>query len=252
MGPERGRVGAEAASSGSFRIRVGEDRSVAARVDTPEGPGPRTVLVLAHGAGAGMDHDFMSGLTARLVEGGVAVVRYNFPYMEERGGWPPDRPPVLEATVRAAVEAAARRFPGAFLFAGGKSLGGRMTSRVAAADGWTRGGPVDGLIFFGFPLHGRGKPGTSRADHLAGVSLPLLFLQGTRDPLARLDLLEPVVEELGGSATLHQVVGADHGFQVLKRSGRSDAEVLDEVAGEAVRWMARTGGAGTPGAGRRP
>lgn len=189
------------------------------------------LLVLAHGAGAGMDHAFMKAIARRLAERGVATFRYRFPYMEG-SGWPPDRPPVLEATVRAAVTAAAAS--GLPLFAGGKSLGGRMTSRAAAAKPLPE---VRGIVFLGFPLHPKGKPGTVRADHLADVDAPMLFVQGDRDGLADLDLLRLVVERLGSRATIRVVEGADHGFHVLKRSGRTDDEVLDEVADAIAAWV---------------
>jgi len=186
----------------------------------------RALLVLGHGAGAGMRHPFMTALAERLADARIATLRYEFPYME-RGSRRPDRAPVLEARVReAVVDAAAHGLP---LFAGGKSMGGRMTSRAAPLPG------VRGIVFFGFPLHPAGKPGIERADHLDAVDVPLLFLQGTRDKLAGLELLRPVVDRVGG--TLHVVDGADHGFSVLKRSGRTNDEVLDELAATAAAWI---------------
>lgn len=189
------------------------------------------LLALAHGAGAGMRHAFMDALSERLAARGVATFRYQFPYLE-RGSRRVDPPAVATATVRAAVAEAARRAGGLPLFAGGKSYGGRMTSLAASeaplAD-------VAGLVFVGFPLHAAGRPGAARAAHLAEVDAPLLFLQGTRDKLAELDLLRPICAELGARATLHVVEGGDHSFHVLKRSGRSDGEVLDELA-ERIRW----------------
>ncbi len=190
------------------------------------------LLILAHGAGTSLHHDFLEGLCRALCDHGVATFRYNFPYREGRG-WPPDRPPVLQATVRAAVTRAAELEPGLPLLAGGKSLGGRMTS-AAAAEAPLPG--VQGLVFVGFPLHPRGKPATERADHLAEVGLPMLFLQGTRDRLAELDLLRRVVADLQPEPTLHVVEGADHGFGVLKRSGRTEAEVVEELAGVVAGW----------------
>jgi predicted alpha/beta-hydrolase family hydrolase len=174
----------------------------------------RHLLVLAHGAGAGMNHPFMENLADELAAAGVATLRYQFPYMEERRRVP-DAPAVLTATVVAAVRAAAKEAPDLPLFAGGKSMGGRMTSQAAAQ------GPLDGvrgLVFFGFPLHPPKRPSTKRADHLTKVTVPMLFLQGTRDDLADLGLLRPVCAKLGPLATLSVVQGADHSFHMLKRS----------------------------------
>ncbi len=196
----------------------------------------RWLLALAHGAGAGMEHPFLEALARRLAGQGVATLRYQFPYMESGKGWPPDRPPLLLATVRAAVRRAREVADGLPVFAGGKSLGGRITS-TAAAEGELEG--VRGIVFVGFPLHTAKKPGTKRAEHLERVAPPMLFLQGTRDKLADLDLLRPMVVGLGDRATLHVVEGADHGFSVLKRSGRTDGELLDELAAIAAAWMER-------------
>ena len=192
------------------------------------------LLVLAHGAGAGMHHWFMEAVTKRLLDRGLAVLRYNFPYMEQ-GKKRPDNQPKLLKTVRSSMDAARETVGDLPILAGGKSMGGRMTSLVAAADGL---GEVAGLLFFGFPLHSPAKPGSERAAHLPDVTVPMLYLQGTRDSLARLDLLEPVLAPLP-LATLHVVEGADHGFHVLKRSGRTDEEVLDELAEAAVLWARR-------------
>ncbi len=192
----------------------------------------RWLLALAHGAGAGMSHSFMEEQAEELAGVGVATLRYQFPYMEQRRRVP-DAPTVLTATVVAAVRAAAEAAPGLPLLAGGKSMGGRMTSQAAAQH------PLDsvrGLVFFGFPLHPPKQPGTKRADHLAKVTVPMLFLQGTRDELADLKLLRPVCAKLGSRATLHVVETADHSFHVLKKSGRSDAEVLRELAATTVSW----------------
>ncbi len=192
----------------------------------------RRLLVLAHGAGAGMSHPFMEKLAGELAGSGVATLRYQFPYIEERRRVP-DAPGVLIATVVAAVRAAAAAAPGLPLMAGGKSMGGRMTSQAAAEH------PLDGvrgLVFFGFPLHPPGRPGTKRADHLAKVTIPTLFLQGTRDALAHLTLLRPVCAKLGSRATLHVIETADHSFHVLKSSGRTDAQVLRELAERAASW----------------
>jgi predicted alpha/beta-hydrolase family hydrolase len=193
-----------------------------------------SLLLFAHGAGAGMRHRFMESAAAGLAARGIATLRYQFPYMEAGGG-PPDRAPRLVATIRAACEAGARLAGrhGLPLFAGGKSMGGRMTS-TAAAEAPLPG--VRGLAFFGFPLHPAGRPSTKRANHLAGVGLPMLFLQGTRDRLAELELLRPVLATLEPAPTLHVVEGADHGFHVLKRSGRTDEDVLDELASTVAGW----------------
>jgi len=192
-----------------------------------------SLLVFGHGAGAGMNHPFMEQMSAALAARGMATLRYQFPYMEA-GRRAPDRAPRLIQTVRAAVDAASRLADGLPLFAGGKSMGGRMTS-MAAAEQTLPG--VRGLIFFGFPLHGVGKPpSTDRGIHLADVGLSMLFLQGTRDRLADLDLLRPLVAELRPACTLHVADGADHGFHVLKRSGRTDQEAIDELADAATGW----------------
>jgi len=192
----------------------------------------RRLLVLAHGAGAGMRHPFMEKLAGELAGVGVTTLRYQFPYMEGRRRVP-DAPAVLMATVVAAVRAAAEAAPDLPLLAGGKSMGGRMTSQ-AAAQRPLEG--VRGLVFFGFPLHPPNQPGTKRAEHLAKVAIPMLFLQGTRDTLADLTLLRPVCTKLGSRATLHVIETADHSFHVLKKSGRSDPEVLRELAEKAASW----------------
>ncbi len=192
----------------------------------------RRLLVLAHGAGAGMSHPFMEKLASELAGVGVATLRYQFPYMEQKRRVP-DASAVLTATVVAAVHAAAEAAPGLPLLAGGKSMGGRMTSQAAAErplDG------VRGLVFFGFPLHPPKRPGTKRADHLAKVTVPMLFLQGTRDALAELKLLRPVCAKLGSRAMLHVIETADHSFHVLKSSGRSDVDVLRELAETTASW----------------
>lgn len=206
----------------------------------------RWLLVLGHGAGAGMRHPFLEAIAAGLAERGVGTLRYRFPYME-RGGGPPDRHPVLLAAVRAAVEEARGRASDLPLLAGGKSMGGRMTS-LAAADEPLAG--VRGIVYFGFPLHPAGRPGIGRAEHLAGVGVPMLFLQGTRDRLADLDLLRPVVAGLGERAKLHVIEDADHGFAVPKRARRSREEVLDELATAVAEWAAgldRAAGLGRAG-----
>jgi predicted alpha/beta-hydrolase family hydrolase len=194
---------------------------------------PFACYVFAHGAGAGMGHAFMAAVAKGLAARGVSTLRYEFEYME-RGSKRPDAPAVAHARVREAVAEAARRAPGLPLFAGGKSFGGRMTSQAQSL------GPlpgVKGLVFFGFPLHAPGKPGDERAAHLSQVSVPMLFLQGTRDEFARLDLLMPVVEKLGGAATLELFDDADHSFHVPARTGRKDADVREEMLDKSARWM---------------
>jgi len=195
----------------------------------------RCLYVLAHGAGAGMRHPFMERIAEALAGKGIATFRYQFPYMEQ-GKRRPDTPRVAEATVRAAVEAARAAAPGLRLIAGGKSFGGRMTSSAQAADPLPG---VEGLAFLGFPLHPPGRPGTGRATHLDQVGIPMLFLQGTRDTLADLDLLRPVCEGLSPRATLRPVEGGDHSFKVLKRSGRTEAEVMEGLAGAIADWTTR-------------
>src|ERR1700739_4677931 len=193
------------------------------------------LLVLAHGAGAGMKHPFLEKLSSELAGVGVATLRYQFPYMEQRRRIP-DSPAVLTATVAAAVRAASEAAPGLPLFAGGKSMGGTMTSHGA---GQSVGDGVRGLVFYGFPLPPPNRPGTSRADHLPKVSVPMLFLQGTRDTFADLKLLRPICEKLEPRATLHVIDNADHSFHMPKSSGRSDAEVLKELVETTVGWADR-------------
>jgi predicted alpha/beta-hydrolase family hydrolase len=189
--------------------------------------------VLAHGAGAGMRHRFMEAIAGALGARGVATLRYQFPYFEH-GSRRPDPPGVLEATVRAAVAKARELAPNLPLVAGGKSMGGRMTSN-ATARRLLEG--LRGLVFLGFPLHPPKQPGIARGEHLAQVTAPMLFLQGTRDTLADLGLITGVCERLGARATLHVVEGADHSFSVLKRSGRTDSQVLEELADAITDWL---------------
>jgi uncharacterized protein len=207
--------------------RLGEVSALLARP-----PDAWLLYVLAHGAGAGMRHHFMESISARLGALGVATLRYQFPYLEA-GRRGPDDPSVLQATVRAAVAHAAEAEPELPLIAGGKSLGGRMTSGAAAE---TTLAGVKGLALLGFPLHPPGQPGIHRADHLDRVDLPMLFLQGTRDQFARLELITQVCERLEAKATLHLVDDADHSFGVPKRSGRTSADVLNDLAGAIVHW----------------
>ena len=192
----------------------------------------RWLLVLAHGAGAGITHPFLEKLAHELADAGVASFRYQFPYMEQRRRVP-DSPPVAMATVAGAVRAAAKAGAGLPLLAGGKSFGGRMTSQ-AASQQLLEG--VHGLVFFGFPLHPPNKPGIKRAEHLAKVQVPMLFLQGTRDTLADLKLLRPICADLGSLAKLHIIETADHSFHVLRSSGRTDADALRELAQTTASW----------------
>jgi uncharacterized protein len=213
------------------------------RLDVSDDLGPVSALlqrpadawllyVLAHGAGAGMRHPFLESVSAALAARGVATLRYQFPYLEA-GRRRPDPPQVLEATVRAAVTKAGSLVPKLPMIAGGKSLGGRMTSGAAASK------PLDGvigLVFLGFPLHAPGQPGTRRAEHLQRVDVPMLFLQGTRDEFARLDLITEVCRDLGPRTSLQLLDGANHSFAVPKRSGRTQAQVTDELADATTRW----------------
>ena len=192
----------------------------------------QALLVLAHGAGAGMRHPFLHLLSRELAELGVATLRYQFPYMEQRRKVP-NPPAVLTATVRAAVAAGAKAAGNLILLAGGKSMGGRMTSLAASQEQLEK---VRGLVFFGFPLHPPNRPGTERAEHLKRVGVPMLFLQGTRDQFAQLDLLRPVCEGLGARAKLQLFEGADHSFHESKSSGRNDAQVMKELAETTASW----------------
>ena len=217
------------------RLRVSRDVEVSALLVAPANP--RALYVLAHGAGAGMRHAFMEAMAQRLAARDIATLRYQFPYSEQ-GSRRIDPEPLLLDSVRAAVAMGREEAGGVTLLAGGKSMGGRMTSRAAAAAPLEG---VSGLVFLGFPLHPAGQPGVTRAEHLSKVALPLLFLQGTRDTLAELDLLRPVVDKLGARATLHVVEHADHMFHVLKKSGRSDEQVKDELADTVAQWSGTLG-----------
>ena len=188
--------------------------------------------VMAHGAGAGMAHPFMTAVADGLAERRVGTLRYQFPFMEQ-GSKRPDRAPLAQATVRAAVDVAATLAASIPLIAGGKSFGGRMTSQ-AQAEAPLPG--VAGLAFFGFPLHPAQKPGVTRAEHLSAIQVPMLFLQGTRDALADMTLLASTVEALGKRATLVRIEGADHSFHVPVKSGANDTEVLAEILDSLVDW----------------
>jgi predicted alpha/beta-hydrolase family hydrolase len=213
----------------SVEVRIGDVSGLLLRPD-----GARLLYVLAHGAGAGMRHPFLESIAQRLAQRSIATLRYQFPYMEQRVRRP-DLPAVAAATVRAAVIEAAGVAPGLPLVAGGKSFGGRMTS-TAQAEAPLPG--VRGLVFLGFPLHPPGRPSDSRAEHLAQVQIPMLFLQGDRDDFADLKRLKPMVTRLGERATLHLAEGGDHSFHVLKRSGRTDVEVMAELVETIVAWTA--------------
>jgi len=212
-------------------IRVDSDRTVSGLWAKPAAA--TATLVLAHGAGAGMAHKSIVAIAEGLAERNIATLRYNFPYME-RGSRRPDASALAQATVRAAVAEAARLAPDLPLFAGGRSFGGRMTSQAQAQEPLAG---VRGLVFFAFPLHPPGKLGVERAQHLADVAVPQLFLQGTSDEFAELELLRATVAGLGDRAALKLVEGADHAFHVPARSGRRDADVLDEFLDAARDWM---------------
>jgi uncharacterized protein len=214
-------------------IRVDESHTVSGLYLRP--PRATVCYVLGHGAGAGMNHPSMSTVADALAALDVATLRYQFPYME-RGSKRPDLPPLCHATVRAAVSTAASLASGLPLIAGGRSFGGRMTSQAQALAPLQG---VRGLAFLAFPLHPAGKPSIERAEHLSKVRIPMLFLQGSRDELAAMDLLQPVVAGLGALATLKLLPDADHSFHVPARSGRKDADIRDEALRTLVEWTRR-------------
>jgi predicted alpha/beta-hydrolase family hydrolase len=215
-----------------LRIPVGE-HTVSALLQAPAAA--QALLVLAHGAGAGMAHPFMAKIAEGLAARGIATLRYQFPYME-RGSKRTDPPAIAHATVRAAVAEAARQLPDVALYAGGKSFGGRMTSQAQSEAPLP---DIRGLVFLGFPLHPAGKPSTDRAAHLADIGVPMLFLQGSRDDLASLELLRPVVQGLGDRATLAVFEHADHSFHVPAKSGRKDGEVMGDLLDAVAGWITR-------------
>jgi uncharacterized protein len=197
--------------------------------------GAKGLYVFAHGAGVGMNHSSMMSNAEGLAKRGIATLRFQFPYME-KGGGRPDPPGIAQATVRAAVAKAAELAPGLPLFAGGRSYGGRMTSQaqsIAPLPG------VRGLVFLGFPLHPAGKPAIERADHLERVAIPMLFVSGSRDALAELSLLRPLIDGIGERATLHVIEGGDHGLRVLVSSGRTNEETQAEALDAMAEWMLR-------------
>ena len=212
-------------------ITVNDAQRVSGLLQAP--PEARACYVLAHGAGAGMTHPFMTAIAKGLAERGIATLRYQFPYME-RGSKRPDASKLAHATVRAAVLEASRLVPELALFAGGKSFGARMTSQAQAASPLPS---VHGLVFLGFPLHPPGQPSDERAKHLFEVKIPKLFLQGTRDDFASLQLLEPLCERLGDRATLKLFQDADHSFHVPARTGRKDSEVRVELLDALDDWI---------------
>jgi len=217
------------------KIRISDDGGeVSTLMLVPDAP--KALYVMAHGAGAGMQHVFMQRMAEGFASHKIATFRYMFPYMEAARRRP-DHKNKLIPVVRKAVQAAGEQLPDLPLFAGGKSMGGRMTSQ--AHSGQPLPG-VSGLVFLGFPLHPPKKPSTSRAEHLDDVQIPMLFLQGTRDHLADLELLRPVCDKLH-KASLHIVEGGDHGFNVLKRSGRTQDEVFEELASVTARWCDKRG-----------
>jgi uncharacterized protein len=214
-----------------IRIAVNETIRVSGLLQNPSQA--RACYVVAHGAGAGMNHPFLFAIAAGLALRGIATLRYQFPYMERRAKRP-DPPQLAHATVRAAVTCARELVPELPLIAGGKSFGGRMTSQ-AQAKALLPG--VRGLAFLGFPLHPAGLPSQDRAQHLFDVQIPMLFLQGTRDKLASLDQIEPLCEELGSRATLKLFADADHSFHVPARSGKTDAQLLGELFDAFAAWL---------------
>src|SRR2546425_11713531 len=215
-------------------LTVNDAQRVSGLLQAP--PEARACYVLAHGAGAGMEHPFMGAVANGLAERGVATLRYQFPYMEH-GSKRPDTPKLAQATVRAAVAEASRRLPELALFAGGKSFGGRMTSQAQAASPLSG---VVGLIFLGFPLHPAGRPSDERGAHLFAVQIPMLFVQGTRDQLADLQLIQALVGKLGARATLKLFQDADHSFHVPARTGRKDSEIMAEIADAMAEWIEKT------------
>jgi hypothetical protein len=223
-----------------LEITVGKAATISALLIRPAQA--RACFVFAHGAGAGMTHCFMERVAAGLGERGVATLRYQFPYME-RASRRPDPPAIAHAAARAAVAEAGRCCPGMFLIAGGKSFGGRMTSQAQALEPLAG---VHGLAFLGFPLHPAGKPSTDRAMHLSDVHVPILFMQGTRDNLADVKLLESVIKNLRPSASLHWVTEADHSFHVLARSGRNDEQVMHEILDTFAGWIEAIEAKGPP------
>jgi uncharacterized protein len=213
-------------------ITVNKDIAVSAVATVPRAA--ICCLVFAHGAGAGMNHPYIAAVCDGLAERRIATLRYQFPYMERRSGRP-DPPKLCHKTVQCAVSAAHNLLPKVPLFAGGKSFGGRMTSQAQALEALPN---VRGLCFFGFPLHTAGQPKTTRADHLSSIKIPMLFLQGARDALAELPLIQGVLRRLSAPVTLKVIDHADHSFHVLVRSGTTDREVMHSMLNEVAGWVA--------------
>jgi len=222
-------------------VTIDDATRVSGLLQAPEQP--RACFVFAHGAGAGMAHPFMTAIAAGLAERGIATLRYQFPYME-RGSKRPDPPKLAHAAVRAAAAEARRLLPDTPLVAGGKSFGGRMTSQAQAIAPLP---DVRGLVFLGFPLHPAGRPSKERGEHLFKVQIPMLFLQGTRDALAELELLKPLCEALGERATLKLFEDADHSFHVPARSGRTDLQVQSDLLDALAGWAGTLLGSGKNG-----
>jgi len=220
-------------NANDITIEVDHTQKVSGLMMIPKSP--LACYVLAHGAGAGMTHPFMTSVADGMFERGIATLRYQFPYMEH-GSKRPDRPPMAHATVRAAIAAATRLAPGLPLIAGGKSFGARMTSQAQAEKPLPN---VSGLAFLGFPLHPAGKPSDVRAAHLSQVRIPMLFSQGTRDALADTAVLAAVLNRLSVTATSHMIEQADHSFHVPVRSGHTDKQVLAEVLDTLAEWARR-------------
>ena len=212
-------------------ITLEDERRVSGLLQIP--PGAHACYVLAHGAGAGMSHPFMASVATGLVERGIATLRYQFTYMEQ-GSTRPDAPKLAQATVRAAVAEASRLVPELALVAGGKSYGGRMTSLAQAESPLP---DVRGLVFLGFPLHPAGRSSDERGSHLFEVKIPMLFLQGARDALADIKLLQGLTRRLGTLATLRLYQDADHSFHVPARTGRTDAEVRSQMLDDLATWV---------------
>lgn len=213
-----------------LKINISQEiGSVSSLLLLPEGA--RALLVLGHGAGAGMEHAFMEMLSQKLAAHGIGTLRYNFPY-KEKGSGPPDRPKKAHPTIKAAVKKGLKYADGLTLLAGGKSFGGRMTSQVAALGELE---PVKGIVYFGFPLHAPGKPGMERAAHLSDIKIPQLFLQGTRDALAKFDLITQVCKKLK-KAKLVKIEGGDHSFKMLKSSGVSHEEAIEKLAQATAKF----------------
>ena len=218
----------------NIRIQVGDGTVSGTLVRPDDAAG---MIVVAPGAGSSFDHPFLVGFTQALHQAGLGTLRFNFPY-REAGRRLPDRAPTAILAWRAAMDVAAASSPGQPVWAAGKSFGGRMAS-MAVADGM----PAAGLVFLGYPLHPPGKPEALRDAHLYGLELPMLFLQGTRDLLGEIGLVQQTVEQLAAFATLHTIPDADHGFHVPVRSGRTDAQVVEELAQTMARWMSEAAAA---------